>query len=54
MRDDAAAARIILSHEIIAKVDATVNGDTVTGSRYAPAMQSAVDTERMPSEAELA
>jgi len=54
MREDAAAAGIRLSPEIIAKVDATVNGDTVVGPRYAPAMQSAVDTERMPSEAEPA
>ncbi len=54
MREDAAAAAVSLSPAIIAKVDATVNGDTVAGSRYAPAMQSAVDTERMPSEAEAA
>ncbi|WP_293899008.1 aldo/keto reductase [Phenylobacterium sp.] len=51
MRDDAAAAAIALTPDIIARVDATVNGQTVTGSRYAPAMQSAVDTEKMPSEA---
>jgi len=51
MREDAAAADVVLSPEIIAKVDATVNGDTVSGSRYSPALQSAVDTERMPSEA---
>jgi len=51
MREDAAAARITLSPEIIAKVDATVNGDTVTGGRYSPALQAVVDTEKMPSEA---
>ena len=51
MREDAAAADVVLSPEIIAKVDATVNGDTVSGSRYSPALQAAVDTERMPSEA---
>ena len=35
---------------MVAKVDATVNGQTVSGSRYPPALQSAVDTERMPTE----
>jgi len=50
MREDAAAAGVTLSPEIIAKVDATVNGDTVTGGRYSPALQAVVDTERMPSE----
>ena len=53
MRDDAAAADIILAPEIIAKVDATVNGDTVAGARYAPAMQASVDTERMPCEVDV-
>jgi len=51
MHEDAAAADVVLSPEIIAKVDATVNGDTVSGPRYSPALQAAVDTERMPSEA---
>ncbi len=54
MREDAAAADVTLSDEIMAKVDATVNGKTVTGARYAPAMQASVDTERMPAEAEAA
>ncbi|TAJ73433.1 MAG: aldo/keto reductase [Phenylobacterium sp.] len=51
MREDAAAADVTLSAEVMAKVDATLNGDTVTGSRYSPALQAAVDTEKMPSEA---
>lgn len=51
MREDAAAAGVTLSPEIMAKVDATVNGDTVTGSRYSPALQAVVDTEKMPTEA---
>jgi len=50
MREDAAAAEVVLSPEIIARVDATVNGETVTGSRYSPQLQSSVDTERMPGE----
>lgn len=50
MREDAAAADVTLSPEIIAKVDATVNGQTVHGSRYSPALQASVDTERMPGE----
>ena len=39
------AVLVELSNEIMAKVDATVNAKTVTGSRYAPAMQASVDTE---------
>jgi aryl-alcohol dehydrogenase-like predicted oxidoreductase len=54
MREDAAAEAIRLPAEIIAKVDATVNGETVSGSRYPPHLQIAVDTERMPTEAESA
>ena len=54
MREDAAAEAVVLSAEIIAKVDATVNGETVSGSRYPPHLQAAVETERMPREAEPA
>lgn len=50
MREDAAAADVTLSPEIIARVDATVNGQTVAGSRYSPQLQASVDTERMPGE----
>jgi uncharacterized protein (DUF1501 family) len=35
------------------RVDELVNEETVTGPRYAPAMQASVDTERMPSEMEI-
>ena len=51
MREDAAAADIALSPEIVARVDAVVNGETVAGSRYPAALQASVDTERMPTEA---
>jgi len=51
MREDAAAAGVTLSDAAMARVDQLVNGDTVTGSRYAPAMQASVDTELMPTEA---
>lgn len=51
MREDAAAAEISLSAELVARVDAVVNGETVSGSRYPPALQASVDTERMPTEA---
>lgn len=50
MREDAAAADVTLPAEIIARVDATVNGETVVGSRYSPQLQASVDTERMPGE----
>jgi aryl-alcohol dehydrogenase-like predicted oxidoreductase len=51
MREDAAAAGVTLSPEVSARVDEAVNGETVTGSRYPPALQASVDTERMPTEA---
>jgi aryl-alcohol dehydrogenase-like predicted oxidoreductase len=50
MREDAAAADVVLSAETIRRVDEVVNGQTVTGSRYAAAMQASVDTEKMPGE----
>ena len=53
MRENAGAAEVRLSDETVAQVDALVNASTVTGSRYPPAMQSAVDTERTPAEAEV-
>jgi aryl-alcohol dehydrogenase-like predicted oxidoreductase len=54
MSEDAAAANVRLSNEIMRRVEELVNADTVTGSRYAPAMQASVDTERLPSEMEAA
>lgn len=51
MRENAGAAQVVLSDETMASVDDLVNERTVTGSRYPPAMQSAVDTERTPAEA---
>ncbi|HEY9218975.1 MAG TPA: aldo/keto reductase [Phenylobacterium sp.] len=51
MREDAAAAEVRLSADIVARLEELVNDRTVAGSRYAPAMQASVDTER--TEAEL-
>ena len=45
MRENAAAAGITLSEAVMAKVEDLVNPQTVTGPRYAPAMQASVDTE---------
>jgi aryl-alcohol dehydrogenase-like predicted oxidoreductase len=45
MVENAAAAETRLSSEIMAKVEALVNQNTVTGPRYPPAMQATVDTE---------
>ncbi len=53
MRENAGAGAVALTSETMAKVDDLVNERTVTGSRYSPAMQSAVDTERTPAEAEV-
>ena len=51
MREDMAASGVSLSDGVMAQVEATVNASTVTGPRYAPAMQASVDTERLPGEA---
>lgn len=45
MVENALAAKVTLSADIMARIEATVNGSTVTGPRYAPAMQASVDTE---------
>ena len=50
MRENAAAAAIGLSNEMVARVDALVNARTVTGPRYPAFMQASVDTERTPAE----
>jgi len=50
MRENAAGAGVTLSADIIARIDAAVNGRTVTGARYSPQLQASVDTERMPGE----
>ncbi|HEY2749984.1 aldo/keto reductase [Phenylobacterium sp.] len=51
MRENAGAAAVSLSEEIVRQVDELVNERTVTGSRYAPAMQASVDTERLAADA---
>lgn len=43
--ENAKAAEIRLSAEVMAKVDELVNPQTVSGARYSPPMQASVDTE---------
>lgn len=50
MRENAAAADISLSDDLVSRIDGAVNGHTVVGSRYPAALQASVDTERMPGE----
>lgn len=45
MRENAEAARVRLSPGIMARVEETVNADTVTGHRYSPQLQASIDTE---------
>lgn len=45
MVENAKAAEVRLSPEVMAKVEELVNPQTVSGPRYAPAMQASVDTE---------
>ncbi|HEX5265068.1 MAG TPA: aldo/keto reductase, partial [Phenylobacterium sp.] len=50
MRENAGAAVVSLSDETLRAVEDLVNERTVTGSRYPPALQAAVDTERLPAD----
>ena len=50
MRQNMAASGIALPASLVERIDLAVNGATVSGPRYAPAMQASVDTERMPFE----
>ena len=45
MLENAKAAEIRLDAGVMAQVEALVNARTVTGPRYAPAMQASIDTE---------
>ncbi|MDO8800162.1 aldo/keto reductase [Phenylobacterium sp.] len=45
MVENAGAAAVTLAAETMAKVEALVNPQTVTGPRYSPAMQASIDTE---------
>ncbi len=45
MVENAGASAITLSADVLARVDAIVNAETVSGARYGPAMQASVDTE---------
>jgi aryl-alcohol dehydrogenase-like predicted oxidoreductase len=50
MRQNMAASGISLPASLVKRIDLAVNGASVSGPRYAPAMQASVDTERMPFE----
>lgn len=45
MEENFAARDIVLAPEIMARLDALINRHTVSGPRYAPAMQASIDTE---------
>jgi hypothetical protein len=45
MEENALASEIELDADIVDQLEALVNANTVSGARYAPAMQATVDTE---------
>lgn len=45
MEENALAAEIDLDPDVVEQLEAIVNANTVSGARYAPAMQATVDTE---------
>ena len=45
MRENAGAADVTLSADLVARLEVLVNASTVSGARYSPAMQASIDTE---------
>jgi len=45
LQENAGAAGVVLSTDVIARVDALINRSTVQGRRYAAAVQQEIDTE---------
>ncbi len=45
LEENFAARDIVLAPEVMARLDALINRHTVSGPRYAPAMQASIDTE---------
>lgn len=45
MLENAGAAEVTLSADLVSRLEQLVNDSTVAGPRYAPAMQTSVDTE---------
>jgi aryl-alcohol dehydrogenase-like predicted oxidoreductase len=49
MLENAGAASVRLSADVLGRLETLVNHDTVAGPRYSPAMQASVDTEDWPA-----
>ncbi|GAB3469512.1 aldo/keto reductase [Massilia terrae] len=49
LEENLAAAEVTLPADLVGRVEALVNADTVSGGRYAPATQAEIDTETYPS-----
>jgi aryl-alcohol dehydrogenase-like predicted oxidoreductase len=50
LEENAGASGITLSHDMQRRLDALINPRTVSGPRYAPAVQAEIDTEELPVE----
>jgi aryl-alcohol dehydrogenase-like predicted oxidoreductase len=48
LEDNVQAAGLTLSPELVARLEALVNGRTISGARYPPAVQLEIDTEELP------
>lgn len=46
LREDLAAANLNPDRALIARLDALINWDSVSGERYAPTTQAEIDTEQ--------
>ena len=50
LRENVAAAAIVLPADIVARIDAIFGGGAIRGARYPAAMQAQIDTELLPDE----
>ena len=51
MSQNAGASDVVLTSEVVERLEALVNAQTVSGPRYSPAMQATVDTEELAQSA---
>jgi aryl-alcohol dehydrogenase-like predicted oxidoreductase len=47
LEENAGASGITLSQDMLRRLDALINPRTVSGARYAPAVQAEIDTEEI-------
>jgi hypothetical protein len=52
LEENAGGDAVTLNNDVLARLDALINQDTVVGPRYSAATQTEIDTEEFPQAAE--